>query len=179
MSSMYHPNRRVVRSKRCLVKRLWISGIVGRLLYQSGNWRQSRLGTGRRHTNGWADHGLGWGLELVRRMWSLNYQPHQTRPTLQRWQVHEPPQSQRLPRTMIFLRSQTLLPHLWLTQRVCRSVCTPHQTWRKLLRRTPPFWVWLWEHVQHGKVWKCLGEILRVTLIITEDDHAGRRGDRL
>ena len=61
-------------------------------------------------------------------MWSLNCQPHQTRPMLQQWRVREPEQILKLPRTRILLRSQTLLPHLWLTQRVCRSVCAPHQT---------------------------------------------------
>ena len=33
--------------------------------------------------------------------------------------------------------------------------------------------------LQHGKVWKCLGAILRVPLIIRANEHACRRGDRL
>ena len=29
--------------------------------------------------------------------------------------------------------------------------------WEAVTKPDATFWVWLWEHVQHGKVWKCLG----------------------
>ena len=29
--------------------------------------------------------------------------------------------------------------------------------WEAVTTLDPPFWVWIWEHVQHRKGWKCLG----------------------
>ena len=29
--------------------------------------------------------------------------------------------------------------------------------WEVVTTPDATFWVWLWEHVQHGKRWKCLG----------------------
>ena len=29
--------------------------------------------------------------------------------------------------------------------------------WEAVTKPDATFWVWLWEHVQHGKRWKCLG----------------------
>ena len=131
------------------------------------------------HTTGRAGQLLGWRLELVNLMWISNCHPPKTRPTLQRWLVREPQQSRRLPPTTKLLRSKTLLLHWCLTQKLCRLVCTPHQTGGSDYAGRHLFGCGSGSTCSTGSCGCVWGYVLGVSLIIRANDHVGRRGDRL